>query len=49
MAFWSDETFCVIVNETKDITSDFATDSVYGFEKTIAETGILSTIDIKEG
>lgn len=37
MAFWSDETFCVIVNEAKDITFDFATDHVYVFEKTIAE------------
>lgn len=48
MAFWSDETFCVIVNEAKDITFDFATDHVYVFEKTIAETGILFTIDIKK-
>jgi hypothetical protein len=48
MAFWSDETFCVIVNEAKDITFGFATDPVYVFEKTIAETGILSTIDIRK-
>lgn len=48
MAFWSDETFCVIVNEAKDITFGFATDHVYVFEKTIAETGILSTIDIRK-
>ena len=48
MAFWSDETFCVIVNKAKDITFGFATDPVYVFEKTIAEAGILFTIDIRK-
>ena len=49
MAFWSDETFCVIVNEAKDITFGFATDPVYVFEKTIAKNRYIIYDRYREG